>query len=116
MDDPVARPAPVDHEAEHRFEMTVDGHVAVLEYRRVGHRLVLIHTEVPDALEGHGIGGQLVRAAVAVARRDDLTLVPRCPFARSWLERHPAVADGLKIDWPPADSDVDSENGRGENA
>jgi uncharacterized protein len=102
MDDPAARPEPVDDEAEHRFELTVDGHTAFLEYRQVGRRLVLIHTEVPDALEGRGIGGQLVRAALARAQRDDLTLVPRCPFARSWLERHPDVLDGLTVDWPPA--------------
>jgi probable F420-dependent oxidoreductase len=44
---------------------------------------------VPDELEGQGIGGRLVRAAVDAAAREDLTIVPRCPFARDWLKRHP---------------------------
>jgi len=25
--------------------------------------------------------------------------VPRCPFARGWLERHPAEAGKVPIDW-----------------
>jgi hypothetical protein len=26
-------------------------------------------------------------------------VVPLCPFARSWLERHPDAAAGITIDW-----------------
>ena len=46
-----------------RFELTMDGHTAELVYRIVGGHLVLVHTEVPEALEGRGIGGALVEAA-----------------------------------------------------
>ena len=28
-----------------------------------------------------------------------LTIVPLCPFARSWLERHPDAAATVAIDW-----------------
>jgi predicted GNAT family acetyltransferase len=96
MDD---EPRVVDNEREHRFELRVDGHLAELVYRRNGQRLVLVHTEVPDALEGRGLGGRLVTAAIERAERDGLTIVPLCPFARSWLERHPEVAARVKIDW-----------------
>lgn len=41
----------------------------------------------------------LVKAAVDRAVRDGLTIVPRCPFARRWLERHPDEAAGALIDW-----------------
>ena len=60
---------------------------------------MLVHTEVPVELEGRGIGGRLVTAAVDRAAREGLTLVPLCPFARSWLERHPEVASKAVIDW-----------------
>jgi predicted GNAT family acetyltransferase len=40
-----------------------------------------------------------VTAAIERAERDGLTIVPLCPFARSWLERHPDVAARVKIDW-----------------
>jgi uncharacterized protein len=89
----------VDNPAESRFEFRADGHLAELVYRRHGRRLVLIHTEVPPELEGRGIGGALVTAAIDQAVRDGLTVVPLCPFARSWLERHPDAASRAAIDW-----------------
>lgn len=68
-------------------------------YRLNGKRLVLIHTGVPEALAGRGVGGVLVSAAVDRAAREGLTIVPLCPFARSWLERHPDAAARAVIDW-----------------
>ena len=54
---------------------------------------------MPEQLEGHGIGGALVTAAIDRAARDGMTVVPLCPFARGWLERHPEVASRVTIDW-----------------
>lgn len=82
-----------------RLEAAADGHRAELVYRRRADRMVLIHTEVPEALEGHGLGGQLVRAALDLAEAQDLTVVPLCPFARGWLERHPEEAGRVRVDW-----------------
>jgi hypothetical protein len=90
-----------NNEAARRFETTADGHTAELTYRRHGDRLVLVHTGVPDELEGQGVGGALVTAAVDFAAEHGLTLVPRCPFARQWLERHPDVATRVMIEPPP---------------
>ena len=89
-----------DNQAASRFEISEGGHLAELSYRRNGDRLVLIHTEVPEELEGRGLGGRLVIAAVDQAAREGLTIVPYCPFARGWLERHSDVADRAAIDWP----------------
>jgi RimJ/RimL family protein N-acetyltransferase/predicted GNAT family acetyltransferase len=88
-----------DNEAEARLELRAGGQLAELLYRRRGDRLVLLHTEVPAALEGHGIGGKLVTAAIDRAARQGLTVVPLCPFARAWLERHPEAAERAVIDW-----------------
>lgn len=82
-----------------RFELHADGWLAELVYRIRGDRLVLVHTEVPVELEGRGIGGRLVTAAVDRAAREGLTLVPLCPFARDWLGRHPEAASKAIIDW-----------------
>ena len=82
-----------------RFELRADGWLAELIYRIRGDGLVLVHTEVPVELEGRGIGGRLVTAAVDRAAREGLTLVPLCPFARGWLERHPEAASKAVIDW-----------------
>lgn len=88
-----------DNTEASRLELTVDGQLAELQYRIRAKRFVIIHTGVPAALEGHGLGSALVRAAADRAARDDLTLVPACPFARKWLERHPDVAASVVIDW-----------------
>jgi hypothetical protein len=92
-------PPVVNNEAESRFEVEVDGHRAELVYHRSGKRFVLVHTGVPDELEGHGIAGRLVTAAIDEAVAHDDTVVPLCPFARAWLERHPDVAKRVTIDW-----------------
>ena len=89
----------IDNTDASRFELRADGWLAELVYRIRGDRLVLVHTEVPVELEGRGIGGRLVTAAVDRAAREGLTLVPLCPFARDWLERHLEAASKAVIDW-----------------
>ncbi len=89
----------VDRADDGRFTVTVDGHTAELRYLVQDANLILIHTEVPEALGGQGIGGVLVEAAVDRAVRDDLVIVPLCPFARRWLQRHPDAAGRATIDW-----------------
>jgi uncharacterized protein len=89
----------VDNADEGRFELTVDGHTGVLVYRRDAERLVLVHTEVPDELEGRGIGSTLVRAALDTAEREHLVVVPLCPFASAWLRAHADDARRVTIDW-----------------
>ncbi len=93
-------PQVTDDPAGSRFVYAVDGQEAELLYRLRGRRLVLVHTEVPPALEGRGVGGRLVTAAVRRAATEGLAIVPSCPFARDWLERHPEVAGQARIDMP----------------
>jgi hypothetical protein len=84
----------VSHDASHhRFEVHADAGVAFLTYVRSDGRLVVIHTEVPSNLGGRGLGGQLVQAAVAFAKQEHLKVVPLCPFARTYLRRHPELAE-----------------------
>jgi len=83
-----------------RFVYADDGVEAELMYRLRDGRLVLVHTGVPPELEGQGIGGRLVTAAIEYAAEQGLTVVPSCPFARSWLERHPEAAARVRIDAP----------------
>jgi uncharacterized protein len=92
-------PQVTDDESQSRFELQVGDLLAELRYHRNGKRFVLLHTEVPAELEGHGIGGRLVAAAIDRAARQGLTVVPLCPFARNWLERHPDEAAKATVDW-----------------
>jgi uncharacterized protein len=104
MPDQHATPPVVDDPGQERFVAEQDGARAELIYELDGDRLVLIHTRVPDRLGGRGLGGELVRAAVAKAVGQGLTIAPWCPYARKWLTDHPDEAGDVKIDWsaPPA--------------
>jgi uncharacterized protein len=88
-----------DNQAASRLEVHSDGELGELVYRKNGNRLVLVHTEVPKALGGRGIAGKLVLAALEKAAASGMTVVPLCPYARSWLERHPDEAARVPIDW-----------------
>ena len=76
-----------------RFEARIAGQLAVAAYRRSGDRIIFTHTEVPDALEGHGIAGKLVRTALDAARADQLKVVPLCEFVTSYIRRHQEYVD-----------------------
>lgn len=102
-----------DVRAEHRFLVQRDGALAELVYRTEPGRLVLVHTEVPHALEGRGIGGRLVRAAVERAVADHLIVVPWCPFARRWLSDHPDIAASVAVDWDTPAPDHTSDDADG---
>lgn len=91
----------VDDPATSRFVHRADGLEAELTYRAEPGRLTLTHTGVPDELGGRGLGGRLVRAAVERARRTGEVLAPWCPFARSWLEKHPDEVADVEVDWSP---------------
>lgn len=80
----------VEHHPEHnRFEAQLDGRSAVLEYIQVGNSLIFSHTEVPERLEGRGIGSALAKAGLEYVRDNELTAAPLCPFVRAYIQRHP---------------------------
>lgn len=86
--EPVVR----DNEELSRYELEADGSIAFLTYRRSERALVLIHTEVPDALRGRNLGGRLAKHALDAGRAGGLRIGVRCPFVKAWIERHPEYA------------------------
>ncbi len=82
-----------DNPATSRFEMASGDAVAFVEYMRAGDRIVLIHTEVPEALSGRGVGSKLVRGTLEAVRTEGLKVVPRCGFVAAYVERHPEYRD-----------------------
>ncbi len=85
----------VKNEAEQRFETHVNGQTAFLTYKRFPERFVIVHTEVPPSLEGHGIGGKLAGAALDFARAEHLRVIPVCPYVAGFIRKHPEYLDLL---------------------
>jgi len=82
-----------DNSERHRFELDADGHIAFSNYKRADGVLTILHTEVPKALEGHGIGSALIRGVLDTARAQGIKVVTVCPFAKAYVDRHPEYAD-----------------------
>jgi predicted GNAT family acetyltransferase len=81
--------------ALNRFELDVEGGMAVAYYRAAPGRITITHTEVPTTLRGRGIGSVLVRGALELARAQGLTVASRCPFVSAYLGKHPEYNDLL---------------------
>ena len=84
-----------DNTERNRFELDADGHIVFSNYKRTDGVLTILHTEVPKALEGRGIGSALIRGVLDTARSQGLKVITVCPFAKSYIERHPEYADLL---------------------
>jgi predicted GNAT family acetyltransferase len=91
---PTANPEVVDNEDEHQYEIWKDGRRAGLAtYRLSPGEITIVHTEIDDAFEGQGLGGQLAKAALDDSRARGLAVVPVCPFFGGYIKRHPEYLD-----------------------
>ena len=62
--------------------------LAEMVYSKAGPgRIIVEHTEVSEALKGKNVGKQLVAAAVDHARKNNLKIIPLCPFTLSVFKR-----------------------------
>jgi len=67
---------------------------AELTYSKAGsERIIIDHTEVSDHFRGKGLGKNLVFEAVEFARKNNLKVLPLCPYARSVFSRNKELYD-----------------------
>jgi len=85
----------VNNRAHHRYELTVDGHLAATYYKMAGDVITFVHTEVPPELGGKGIGSKLVKGALDQIRADGLKVIAQCEFVKAYIAKHPDYADLL---------------------
>lgn len=83
----------IDNLAQSRFELALPAGTAIIAYRIEGERIVLIHTEVPQALAGQGVGSRLAKGAFELIRTSGRKAVLRCEFIRGWIVKHPEYDD-----------------------
>lgn len=58
-------------------------------------KIILDHTGVDEAFKGQSVGLQLVHAAVEYARKNELKIIPLCPFAKSVFDKNTELRDVL---------------------
>ena len=85
----------VNNPSQHRYQLTVDGHVAATYYEIAGGVITFVHTEVPPELGGQGIGSKLIKAVLDQVRADGLKVVAQCPFVKAFIDKNAAYQDLL---------------------
>lgn len=85
-------------ETKGSFYIETEGEkVAEMTYSKAGSDLLVIdHTEVSDELRGSGSGKKLVMKAVDHARKNNLKIMPLCPFTKSVFDKTASIKDVLK--------------------
>ena len=87
------------NQTDNTFEIVMDEGTAFVEYVLDGNDIRFTHTEVPQALEGQGIGSKLAKAALGHAKEKGLTVVPVCTFIASYVKRHPEYDELVHADY-----------------
>ncbi len=70
-----------------RYEMAIDGEIAIADYLRRGDELLITHVETPEHMQGKGIAGQVMAGVVADAKERGLKITPICSYAVAYMKR-----------------------------
>ncbi len=89
MDIDLSKLEVVHNSAQKRFEIQIGDQIAMVKYILGSSEIIFTHTEVPEALEGHGIAGKMAKVAVEYAKAQGLRIRPTCPYIAEYIKRHP---------------------------
>jgi predicted GNAT family acetyltransferase len=70
-------------------------HIAEMVIAIKDNKLIVFHTEVEPELKGQNIGKLLLETMVEYARKNNLKVVPYCPFVRGQFKRHEKEYDDV---------------------
>lgn len=76
-----------------QFEIHTSGETASLEYRFYKEDIALMHTFVPDNLNGQGIASTLAKYALDWTKEHKKKALVYCPFVAAYVKRHPEYSD-----------------------
>lgn len=79
-----------------RFQLGEADHTPFIEFiQNKQNTIFLTHTEVPQDLEGNGLGSLIVSKTLKHIRSEGYKMAPLCPFVAAYLKKHPEDADGI---------------------
>ena len=77
------------NQADHTFEVWIDGYLSKLDYIQDDKNFVITHVGVYPELRGQGLAGKIVEAGLEYARQNSLRVVPMCSYAAAYIRRNP---------------------------
>lgn len=85
-----------DNPEESRFEVSIDGTLAgFAAYEIDSGAVIFVHTEVFEEYGGQGLAGRLAKESLGMVREAGGTIVPMCPYIRSYVQKHAPEYDDL---------------------
>ncbi len=58
-------------------------------------KITIDHTEVNPGNNGKGFGRKMIEKAIEFAREKNITIIPTCPFVKSFFDKNPEFKDVL---------------------
>lgn len=91
----------IHNESQSQFEMHIENQIAFVEYYRDGNKIHLTHTEVPEPLQGKGIGSQLIEQTLQYIKKNHLVFIPLCSFVANYVNNksqwHDILSEGYQM-------------------
>lgn len=78
----------VKNDENNRFELTVDGFTAFIDFKEKDNVIKLIHTESPPELAGRGVATALIEKTLIYLEENNYKLIPLCPLVFAYIKRH----------------------------
>lgn len=75
--------------ALHRFEISINDHLAFVEFREEKGRVALTHTHADDALKGTGAASALLEKVLNHLEIEAKSVLPYCPYTAAFITKHP---------------------------
>ena len=73
----------------HFYIMESGEQLGEMEVSISGSNLTVYHTEVSEKAEGKGYAKMLLKKMVEHARKNNLKVIPLCPYVHAQFKRHP---------------------------
>ena len=77
------------NEAEHTFEVRINGQLSKFEYIQDGKNFVIMHVGVHPELRNQGIAAKIVQTGLEYAKQNSLRVIPMCSYAAAYIRRNP---------------------------
>lgn len=58
-------------------------------------KMIIEHTEVDESLKGQGVGAKLLEVLVDFVRKEEVKVIPLCPFANATFKKRADLRDVL---------------------
>ncbi len=89
----------VRNPAASRFELLLNGErIGEMEYIKSDDVLTLTHTGVAPEYSGQGLAARLVEAALQDIQTQSEHVLPKCPYVRGYIVKHPQWLDLVPAD------------------